>query len=169
MSQLVVVGYDDEYKAEEVRLKLLKMQQEYLIDLEDAVVAVKKPNGKIKLNQAVNLTALGAVQGTFWGALIGLLFLSPLLGMAVGATSGAIAGALSDVGINDDFMKQVSAQLQPGGSALFVLVRSSTPDKVAEQLAGTGGRVIKTSLSHEDEAKLQAVLNQVRPVTQPVG
>lgn len=169
MSYLIVVGYDDEYKAEEVRLKLLKMQQEYLIDLEDAVVAVKKPNGKIKLNQAVNLTALGAVQGTFWGALIGLLFLSPLLGVAVGATSGAIAGALSDVGINDDFMKQVAAQLQPGGSALFVLVRSATPDKVAEQLAGTGGKVIKTSLSHENEAKLQAVLDRVRPVPQSVG
>ncbi len=169
MSYLVVVGYDDEYKAEEVRLRLLKMQQEYLIDLEDAVVAVKKPNGKIKLNQAINLTALGAVQGTFWGALIGLLFMSPLLGVAVGATSGAIAGALSDVGINDDFMKDVAAQLQPGGSALFVLVRSATPDKVAEQLAGTGGKVIKTSLSHENEAKLQEVLNQVKPVAQTVG
>lgn len=169
MSYLVVVGYDDEYKAEEVRLRLLKMQQEYLIDLEDAVVAVKKPNGKIKLNQAINLTALGAVQGTFWGALIGLLFMSPLLGVAVGATSGAIAGALSDVGINDDFMKDVAAQLQPGGSALFVLVRSATPEKVAEQLAGTGGKVIKTSLSHENEAKLQEVLNQVKPVAQTVG
>jgi uncharacterized membrane protein len=168
MSHLIVVGYDDEHKAEEVRLKLLKMQQEYLIDLDDAVVAIKKPNGKIKLNQALNLTAIGAVEGTFWGTLIGLLFFSPLLGAAVGAASGAIAGALADVGINDDFMKEVAKTLQPGGSALFVLVRRATPDKVAEQLAGTGGKLIKTSLTHENEAKLAAVLSQVTPEPQPV-
>jgi uncharacterized membrane protein len=167
MSDLVVIGYDDPHKAEEVRLTLLKLQKEYLIDLEDAVVAVKKPDGKIKLNQAVNLTEDGAVRGTFWGMLIGAIFLSPFLGAAIGAGSGALAGALSDVGINDDFMKKVSQQLQPGTSALFVLVRSSTPDKVAEQLQGVGGKLIQTSLTHEEETKLQAVLDGVKKVEQP--
>src|SRR5277367_1970815 len=154
MSSLVVVGYDDIHKAEEVRITLLKLQQEYLIDLDDAVVVIRKPDGKIKLNQAVNLTAAGATSGTFWGLLIGALFLSPFLGAAVGAASGAIAGALSDVGINDQFMKEVAAALKPGTSALFVLVRSATADKVAEQIQGTGGKIIKTNLTHEDEAKL---------------
>src|SRR5215470_6873783 len=101
MSTLVVIGYNDIFKAEEVRLTLVKMQRDYLIDLEDAVVAVKDPKGKVKLHQAVNLTAAGALSGGFWGTLIGLIFLNPLLGMAVGASAGAVSGALRDVGIND--------------------------------------------------------------------
>lgn len=168
MSQLIVIAYDDEHKAEEVRLKLLKMQREYLIDLEDAVVAVKKPDGKIKLRQAISLPALGATEGSFWGLLIGLLFLSPLFGVAVGATSGAIAGALADVGINDNFMKELAAQLKPGSSALFVLVRSITPDKALEEIQGSGGTIIKTSLTHEDEKKLQAALAEAKKETAPV-
>ncbi|MBY0551601.1 MAG: DUF1269 domain-containing protein [Candidatus Obscuribacterales bacterium] len=167
MSQLVVIGYDDVHKAEEVRLTLLKLQREYLIDLEDAVVAVKKPDGKIKLNQVFDPTSTGAVSGTFWGMLIGALFLSPFFGAAVGAVSGAISGALTDVGINDHFMKDVSAALTPGSSALFVLVRSMTPDKVMEELQGTGGKVLKTSLTHEKEEKLQAVLSEARKVAEP--
>jgi uncharacterized membrane protein len=159
MSTLVVVGYDDLFKAEEVRLKLRKMQKDYLIDLADAVVAVKDQSGKVKLHQPVNLTAAGAVSGGFWGTLIGLLFLNPLLGMAVGATAGAVSGALTDLGIDDKFMKELAASLHPGSSVLFVLVRKATPDKVLEELAGTGGKVLKSSLSHDDEAKLQAALD----------
>jgi len=162
MSTLVVVGYDDLFKAEEVRLKLWKMQKDYLIDMADAVVAVKDQSGKVKLHQAVNLTAAGAASGGFWGALIGLMFLNPLVGMAIGATAGAVSGALGDVGINDNFMKELAATLHPGSSALFVLVRKSTPDKVLEELAGTGGKVLKSSLSHDDEAKLQAALSAAK-------
>jgi uncharacterized membrane protein len=162
MSTLVVVGYDDLFKAEEARLKLWKMQKDYLIDMADAVVAVKDQSGKVKLHQAVNLTAAGAASGGFWGALIGLMFLNPLVGMAIGATAGAVSGALGDVGINDNFMKELAATLHPGSSALFVLVRKSTPDKVLEELAGTGGKVLKSSLSHDDEAKLQAALSAAK-------
>ncbi|MCX6916416.1 MAG: DUF1269 domain-containing protein [Verrucomicrobia bacterium] len=162
MSTLIVVGYDDLYKAEEVRLKLRRLQSEYLIDLEDAVVAVKDAKGKVKLHQAVNLTTAGAVSGGFWGSLIGLIFLNPLLGLAVGATAGAVSGALSDVGINDDFMKDLAATMTDGSSALFVLVRKATPDKVLEEIKGTGGRIIKTSLSHDDEARLQAALSAAK-------
>lgn len=168
MSHLVVIGYDDVHKAEEVRLMLIKLQHEYLIDLEDAVVAVKKPDGKIKLNQVFDPTAAGAVSGTFWGMLIGALFLMPFLGAAVGAASGALSGALTDVGIDDKFMKELSETLKPGSSALFVLVRSVTPDKVLEHLQGVGGKVLKTSLTHQDEAKLQAVLDEAKKVAQPV-
>ncbi|MEJ2169935.1 MAG: DUF1269 domain-containing protein, partial [Desulfobacterales bacterium] len=138
MSTLVVIGYDDEFKAEEVRLKLRKLQKDYLIDLEDAVVAVKNDKGKVKLHQAINLTAAGAIGGGFWGSLIGLIFLNPLLGAAVGATAGAVSGALTDVGINDKFMKELAAAMNPGSSALFVLVRKATPDKVLEEVKGTG-------------------------------
>ncbi|HRF11334.1 MAG: DUF1269 domain-containing protein [Candidatus Accumulibacter phosphatis] len=159
MSNLIVVAYDDPFQAEEVRTRLRKLQQDYLIDLEDAVVAVKDDKGKVKLHQMFNLTASGALSGGFWGTLIGLIFMNPLLGLAVGVGAGAVSGALSDVGINDDFMKNLAATFRNGSSVLFVLVRKATPDKVLEELQGTGGKVIKTSLTHEEEAKLQAVLD----------
>lgn len=159
MSTLTVIQYDDMYKAEETRLILRKMQRDYLVDLEDAVVAVKDARGKVKLHQSVNLTAVGALSGTFWGTLIGLIFLNPLLGLVVGAGAGAISGALTDVGIDDDFMKELASNLKPESSALFVLVRSATPDKVLKELTGTGGKILKTSLTHDDEAKLQAALS----------
>jgi uncharacterized membrane protein len=162
MSTLVVIGYNDPFKAEEVRLKLLKMQREYLIDLEDAVVATKDKEGKVKLHQIVSTVKAGAVSGGFWGALIGLIFLNPLLGLAVGAASGAAAGALTDVGINDDFMKNLAETMQPDSSALFVLVHKATPDKVLEELQGSGGKILKTSLSHQDEARLQAALDAAK-------
>jgi uncharacterized membrane protein len=161
MSTLIVVGYKDIHKAEEVRLQLWKLQRDYLLDLEDAVVVVKDFKGKVKLHQAVNLTSAGAMNGGFWGALIGLIFLNPLLGLAVGASAGAVSGALTDVGIDDNFMKELGATMTPGSSSLFVLLRnpSAAPDKVLEELKGTGGTILKTSLSHEDEAKLQAALS----------
>jgi len=162
MSELIVIAYENPFQAEEVRLKLLQLQRDYLIDLEDAVVAVKQADGKVKLNQVVNLTQAGVIGGSFWGALVGMLFLNPLLGAAVGAGAGAISGALSDVGINDDFMKNLANTFKPGTSALFILVRKVTPDRVMEELQGAGGRIIQTSLSHEDEAKLQAALDAAK-------
>lgn len=159
MSTLTVIGYDDLFKAEEVRLKLRKLQAEYLIDLEDAVVVTKDQAGKVKLHQAINLTTAGAFSGGFWGSLIGMIFLNPLLGLAIGASTGAVSGALTDLGVNDQFMKDLAATFKPGSSALFVLVRKATPDKVLEELKGSGGTILKTSLSHEDEAKLQAALS----------
>ncbi len=101
MSDLIVVSFPDESTAFELRAALVKLQKEYLIEMEDAVVVTKGADGKVKLHQAVNLTAVGALGGTFWGTLVGLIFLNPLLGAAVGAGSGAISGALSDVGIED--------------------------------------------------------------------
>jgi uncharacterized membrane protein len=160
-SILVVVGYKEPYEAEEVRLRLWKLQRDYLLDLEDAVVVVKNDKGKVTLHQPVNLTAAGAVSGGFWGALLGLIFLNPLLGLAIGASAGAASGALTDIGIDDKFMKELGATMTPNSSSLFVLLRNATsaPDKVLEELKGTGGTILKTSLSHEDEAKLQAALN----------
>lgn len=159
MSELIVIGYDDPFKAEEVRLHLLKLQREYLVDLEDAVVAVKDKESKVRLNQAFPLTAMGATGGGFWGALIGLIFMNPLLGAVVGAGAGALSGALSDIGINDQFMKDLAEGFKPGSSALFILLRKVTTDKVLEEIQGTGGKVLKSSLSHDDEARLQAALN----------
>jgi uncharacterized membrane protein len=162
MPTLVVIGYESEIKAEEVRLALLKLQREYLIDLGDAVVAVRDEDGTVKLRQLVNLTATGALGGGFWGTLIGVLFVNPLFGLAIGTAAGALSGALSDVGIDDKFLKQLAQTLKPGTAALCVLVRRATPDKVLEEIKGFGGTVIKTSLSHDDEVKLQAALSSAK-------
>jgi uncharacterized membrane protein len=159
MSTLVVIGYDDMTKAQLMRHDLVMLEKEYLVDLEDAVVVVRDPKGKVKLHQIISLPALGAMQGGFWGTLIGCLFLSPIFGMTLGAATGAISGALSDVGINDDFMKELGETLKPGTSALCVLIRQMTQDKVLEHLVGTGGKVLKSNLSKEDESKLQAALS----------
>ena len=162
MSDLVVIGFDDEHTAFDMRAQLAKLQNEYLIDMEDVVVVTKNEKGKVKLHQAVNLTAAGAVGGGFWGSLIGLIFLNPLLGAAVGAAAGAVSGALTDVGVDDKFMKELATTMTPGSSVLFVLVRKATVDKVLDEMKGTGGKILKTSLSHDDEAKLQAALSAAK-------
>jgi uncharacterized membrane protein len=162
MATLVVIDYESEIKAEEVRLALLKMQKEYLVDLADAVVVVRDAQGKVKLRQLYNLTAAGAATGGFWGTLIGLLFLNPLFGFAIGAAAGAISGALKDVGIDDDFMKKLGETLKPGTAALCILVHQMTPDKVVDELKRFGGTLIKTNLSHEHDAKLRAALASVQ-------
>jgi uncharacterized membrane protein len=157
MSNLVVIGFNDAADAFQMRAALAKMQAQYLIEMEDAVVVTTDAKGGLQLHQAVNLTAAGAVSGAFWGSLIGLLFLNPLLGAAVGAGSGALSGKLVDIGINDQFMKDLSATLTPGSAALFVLVRKSTPDKVIEGLAPFAGkgRVLQTSLTKDKEDELR--------------
>ena len=158
MSDLVAIAYDDEFKAEEVRLALAKLQKEHLIELEDAAVVVKDKDSKVQLKQAINLTAAGAVSGGFWGLLIGTLFFVPLAGAAIGAASGALGGALSDIGVDDDFMKELGETMQPGTSALFVLIRKVTPDKVLDDIAPYGGKVLQTSLTKDKEEELQEVL-----------
>lgn len=160
MSTLIAIVYPSEAKAEEVRQTLIELQKEYLIKLSDAVIATKSENGKIKLNQLLNTTAAGAVSGSFWGLLIGVLFLNPLLGMAVGATSGALGGALTDVGVNDAFMKDLSSSLTPGSAALFVLIEDMTAEKVLKRIEGFGGVVLKTSLDESKEQVLRDALQR---------
>lgn len=167
MSELVVVGFDGTEEADRVLLKLASLKKEYLVDLEDAVVVVRDENGKVHLKQSVNLTALGAssgfLSGGLWGGLVGLLFLNPLAGFAIGgaigAGTGALAGSLTDFGIDDDFIKSLGETIPNGSSALFVLIRKVQPEKVLAELEGLRGRVIKTSLSPEQEAQLQKALS----------
>ncbi len=160
MSDLVVIGFDDEHTAFEMRAELVKLQKEYLIEMEDVVVVTKDGKGKVKLHQAMNLTAAGAMGGSFWGMLIGMIFLNPLVGAAVGAGAGALSGRLADVGIDDKFMQELGETLTPETSALFVLVRKATPDKVLEGLKKFKGKVIKTSLTIDKEEELQKILDQ---------
>ena len=159
MSNLVVIVYPDEEKAEEVRKRLFELQVEHLIKIGDAVIATKTESGSVKLNQMMNMTAAGAASGSMWGLLIGVLFLNPLIGVAAGAASGALAGALTDVGINDPFMKKLAETIEPGSAALFVLVQEITTDKVLAAIKGYGGVVLKTSF---DETKEQALRDALK-------
>lgn len=163
MSDLVAIVFGDEATAFEVRTELVKMQKEYLIEMEDAVVVTKDAEGKAKLHQAVNLTAAGAVGGGFWGMLIGLLFLNPLMGAAAGAAGGALAGRLTDIGISDKMMKELAESFTPGSAALFVLIKKVTADKVLERLKPFSGKgtVFKTSLNKDDEAALRQALEAI--------
>jgi uncharacterized membrane protein len=155
MSELLVIGYETPEKAEEARGALLGMAREYLVDVGDAVVATVDEKGNIKLNQMVSMWTIGASGGAFWGILVGLLFLHPLLGVAAGAASGALAGALSDYGINDKFMKEVAGVLQPGQAALFIMARQTSSDRVLEKLGEHGGRIIRTNLDTSQEQKVR--------------
>lgn len=158
MADLLVIAYPTEAEAEQVRARLLAMQKEYLIELGDAVVAVKQPNGQVKLNQLFAPTATGAATGAIWGTLFGFLVLMPLAGAALGAAAGALGGALSDVGIKDDFMRDIAKSLDAGHAALFLLIRKMTADKVAAELQGTGGTVLRSSFDETKEERLREAL-----------
>ena len=156
MGNLFVIGFDELNQAEEVHFKLQRLQTEGLVDLADVAVAVKDKTGKVMLHRAGKLWAEGAALQGFYGSLANLIFRN--------ATVGAASGALAEVGITDRFMKELATVLIPSRSALFVLTRRPTADKdrVLEELKGLGGKIFMTSLSHEDEARLQAALNATK-------
>jgi uncharacterized membrane protein len=158
MSTLIAIGYPDPETAEKVRQELIEATKEHLLRLEDAVVVTHGDDGKIKLHQAISTTGAGAAGGALWGGLIGLIFLAPLLGMAVGAASGALGGKLTDAGINDNFMKELGTQLQPGAAALIALGQTEAKDKLLERIKPYGGHVIQSSLDTESEERLRAAL-----------
>jgi uncharacterized membrane protein len=159
MSNLIAVAYPDVTTARNVASELGQLSKEQSIVLDDIVVIERRPDGKVKLHQAISTAGAGAAGGALWGGLIGLIFLAPLLGMAVGAAAGGAAGALTDVGVDDKFMKDLGANLKEGGAAVVVLVRQSTPDKVLPRISQFGGEVIQSSLDDETEQRLQDALS----------
>ena len=160
MSDLIVIVYPTVCQAEEARKRLIDIQKEYLIALDNTVIATRTEDGRIKLDQLINTTATGAISGSFWGLFIGVLFLNPLIGAAGGVASGAVAGALTDVGIKNSFIKKLAASLKPGNGALFLLVKMMTADKVLKEIESFGGVVLKTSLDETKEQVLREALQR---------
>jgi uncharacterized membrane protein len=158
MSALVAIAYPNRDIAEQVRQELIQATKEHLVSLEDAVVVECTADGKIKLHQAMSTAGAGALGGAAWGGLIGLLFLAPLIGMAVGAASGAVAGKMTDAGVNDSFVRDLGAKLEPGSAALIALGSTEARDKLIARLTPYGGELVQTSLSTEDEEQLRAAL-----------
>ena len=160
MSTLVAIAYPDLATAERVRAELVQATKEHLLQLDDAVVVEHRADGKIKLHQAMGLTGAGAAGGAVWGGLIGLLFLAPFLGAAIGGASGALAGKMTDTGVDDDFLKNLGANMPPGGAALIILGRAGAPEKVVDRMRPFGGELIQTSLDDETEERLRVALGE---------
>jgi uncharacterized membrane protein len=158
MAHLVVLGVDNRDDAERLFDVAGDLAKQELLQLEDAAYAYKDDRGKVRIHQAVSLTGAGAASGALWGTLIGLIFLVPVAGLAIGAASGAIAGKLADVGINDDTIKQIASQLEGGKAAVFVLARSATVDRVIEAVKPFNPTVIQTNLTKEREEELVQAL-----------
>jgi uncharacterized membrane protein len=156
MSDLVAVAYDDLDQAHRVASNLGEAVKQHIIEIDDLVIVERRQDGKVKLHQP-SMAGIGAASGALWGGLIGLIFLVPLFGMAIGAAAGAAGGALSDAGVDDDFMKRLGAELEPGKAAVIVLVRSVTADKLLPEIK-EHGTVIQTSLSDENEQGLKDAL-----------
>ncbi|GAB4320258.1 MAG: DUF1269 domain-containing protein [Phototrophicales bacterium] len=155
MTELIVMGFDKEQTAFQVRDKLIELQKQHIIQIIDAAIAVRKSDGKVKIKQLVNLTGTGALGGAFWGWLLGLIFWMPFVGMAIGALMGALSGALTDYGVSDEFIEEVGNMIQPGHSALFLLMAGATIDRVVDEIKAFNPTILRTNLSKEQEAKLR--------------
>lgn len=168
MSELIVVAFDDQFKAEQVRIDLLQMEQEHLVDLEEAAVVVRKKDGKVKLHHVGHFTIPLALGGGFVGVLAGLIVINPavaLFGLVAGSGLGAAIGSLKEIGIDEKFMKDLGSHLKPGTSALFIVAKEGKPEVILKELERFGGKVLRTSLKHEDEDKLRAALAAVKSAT----
>ncbi|HEX7994618.1 MAG TPA: DUF1269 domain-containing protein [Streptosporangiaceae bacterium] len=162
MSDLIVIGYPDESTAQTVWQELVKLEKDYLLDLEDAAIIRRDRKGKLHVTTpAHHAVTWGALSGLFWGTIIGLIFLfplAPLTGIA-GGLMGAALGAGGDLAIKDDFKQRVQDLVQPGTSAIMVIVRKATPDRFIEALRPYGGTVLRTSLTHDAEQQLMKALH----------
>jgi uncharacterized membrane protein len=160
MSDLIAIAYEDLAQARRVVSNLDAAVKSHVIELDDLVIVERRQDGKVKLHQP-SLAGLGAASGALWGGLIGLIFFMPLFGAAIGAAAGAAGGALTDTGVDDNFMKRLGEELQPGRAALVVLVRKASPDKILPEIKEPG-TVVQTSLSDEDERQLEDALQAAR-------
>ena len=172
MSQLLVFGVDSPATAEKVLDLARDLAKQQLLELADAAWVERTSDGNVKLHQSVNLTAMmagsGAVTGALWGTLVGLLFLNPLagavVGAGVGAGTGAVTGKLTDIGVDDDLIREIGQTLEPGKAAVFFLSRNATVDRVIEAIKPYNPKIIQTNLSVDSEKELIEALQG-----QPVG
>jgi uncharacterized membrane protein len=158
MTHLVVLGLRNRDDAEKVVDLAGDLARQQLLQLEDVAYAYRTPDGKVRIQQSMSTTGAGAAGGALWGTLIGLLFLNPLAGLVVGASTGAVAGKLTDIGVKDDLIRQIGAELEQGKAAVFLLARSATVDRVIEAVKPYGPTVIQTNLSREREDELVKAL-----------
>jgi len=162
LTDMVVLAFDSETGADQGRQKLVELNNQYVLNLVDATEVVRHADNKVKVKNLRSLTGVGAMGGALWGTLFGLLFFMPLVGFAAGTVSGAIAGHFSHLGVSKDFLKQIEDTMKPGTSALAIVAANVTVDKVVQALAPLHPKVIRSSLSTEQEAKLNEDFGAVK-------
>ena len=155
MSELMVLGFDTEAEADEFGLKVAQLQKDMIVQLQDAAMVVRDPDGKPHVKHGHNLVGAGAMGGAFWGMLFGLLFFVPFLGLAIGAGMGALMGKVGKTGLNKAVLDQMGDAVPPGKAGWFLLIEKMTEDKFLEAVAGTQATVVRTNLSHEQEEELK--------------
>jgi uncharacterized membrane protein len=155
MTDMLVLGFDTLDGAHNARNKLVELNNEFLLKLDQAVEVARNPDGKLKIQEERSLAGAGAIGGAFWGLLLGLIFLVPAFGMAVGAASGAIAGHFAKFGMTKEYMNQINETIKPGQSGLFILADNVKLDRVTPMLASFHPRVLRTSLSMDQEKALR--------------
>jgi uncharacterized membrane protein len=169
MTTLTVWKFDSESGARNALQVLQRLQKEELLQVVDAAIVTWPPDRKKpKTEQLRSLGGAGALGGAFWGLLFGLLFFIPLLGMAIGAAMGGLAGSMTDVGIDDDFIRKVRDEVTPGTSALFVMSANVVADRVLDEFKATGAHLASSNLSTEQETKLREVFAEDETQT-PAG
>ncbi|MFD6096514.1 DUF1269 domain-containing protein [Nocardiopsis flavescens] len=158
MAQLIVLGVADRDTADRALDIASDLNRQQLLRLDDAAYAYKDDKGRPRIHQTFSTTGAGAAGGALWGTLIGLIFLNPLLGLAVGAATGAVAGRLTDIGIDDDMIKEIGAHLEGGRAAVFLLADITTADRVIDAYRPLEPTVLRTNLSKDDERELVEAL-----------
>jgi uncharacterized membrane protein len=170
MTDLFVVAFGDELKAEQVRIDLLSLKRSHLIDVEEAVVVVKTASGKVRMHHSTHFTVPGALGGGFLGMMTGLLMLNPVMaaiGGVAGTALGAVTGAIKELGVDEAFMKELASHLKPGSSALFILAKAGQPEKILAEVKKFDGKILQTRLTHQDETKLEAALAALKQQGRP--
>ena len=161
MNTLTVLKFSTPEGAQDMLNKVYEMQNQELITVIDAAM-VTWPDGRKtpKTKQAVNLTGAGAMDGAFWGMFFGLLFFVPLFGIAVGASMGALTGRFADYGIDDNFIKRIRKEVEPGTSALFLMTTNAVVDRVIDELKDREFELVSTNLTIEQEDELRSAFGE---------
>jgi uncharacterized membrane protein len=161
MNELIAITFDDETRAAEALAVIARLRKEHIVELSDAAVVTKNKAGEVKLHQTIDFSPSKlAATGGLLGLLIGLIFFIPVVGTLGGLALGALVGKVTDLGIDDQWMKQVGQSMKPGSSAVFLLIRNATPDKFLEAIGQFEGTIFKTSLPAETEAVLRAAVER---------
>ena len=155
MSELMVLGFETEAEADNFGLKLAQMQQQMIVQLQDAAEVVRDPDGKPHVKHGHGMVGAGALGGAFWGMLFGLLFFIPFLGLAIGAGMGALFGKLGKTGIDREVLQQMGDAVPPGKAGWFLLIGQMTEDKFLAEIQGTNAKVVRTNLTEEQEQQLK--------------
>ena len=162
MSELIVIGYDDHAKATAAYNEVITLQSDFVVELRGLAIVTVDAEGKSHVETPQKIVGVSAASGALWGMLIGLLFFVPFAGLALGGLMGALFGKLGKSGINDEFRSQVQSLLEPGNAAVVIMASKITEDKFADAIKPYGGKLLKTSLSEEDEKELASELDSTQ-------